>query len=89
MNAGRTKCSYIAYFMAFARLSAKCRTTSDDPKKSRDQTTLSWNEYFMGVARLSATRSKDPKTKVCEGKAVVGVYNNGSYVCIWIPTITH
>ena len=38
---------------------------SKDSGTSTDQTKLSWSEYFMAVARLSATRSKDAKTKVC------------------------
>ena len=76
-----SKCKSNGAFLhrAFATMSAS--NTSENPNEVKK--TLSWSEYFMAVARLSSTRSKDPKTQVCETEV------SSCYIHTYIHTYTH
>lgn len=43
---------------------------------------ISWGDYFMGVAYLSARRSKDPRTQVCDH--IHFPLPQGKFVCVCV-----
>ncbi|KAL3871408.1 hypothetical protein ACJMK2_039408 [Sinanodonta woodiana] len=57
-------------------------SSKSNAKTNKPKAEIGWEEYFMGVALISASRSKDPDTKVgaCivnANKRIVGIGYNG------------